>query len=67
VKALQAALVFSIYLPLVFGRDGAVFAIDGHGQRVTVERDYAIVKCANGVTPLVTIEQNIVIVRCKKC
>lgn len=55
----------TVYLPLFFGGDGVVIGIDGHGQRVAIERDFAIVECANGATPAVAAEQNIIIVRCE--
>ena len=61
---IQAALVLSTFLPLVFGRDGAVYAISGHGQRMLIDHDYAVIECANGATPTVIVEQNIVIVKC---
>lgn len=55
----------TIYLPLFFGADGVVIGIDGHGQRVAIARDFAIVECANGATPVVAAEQNTIIVRCE--
>lgn len=57
--------VVTVYLPLSFGGDGVVIGIDGHGQRVAIERDFAIVECANGATPGVAVEQDIIIVRCQ--
>ena len=54
----------TIYLPLAFNGDGVVIGIDGHGQRMAIERDFAIVECTNGATPAIAVEQNILIVRC---
>lgn len=65
-KNLYLLVAFAtIYLPLVLGGDGVVVAIAGHGERVSVQRDFAIIECANGAIPTVATEQNIVIVRCE--
>ena len=60
------AVIATIYLPLMFGADGTVIAIDGHGERVAVQRDFAVVTCANGAAPAVVTTDNMVIVRCDR-
>lgn len=60
------AVIATIYLPLMFGADGAVVAIDGHGERMAVQRDFAVVTCANGAVPAAVTTDNMVIVRCDR-
>lgn len=66
---LLLALAYSakadVYLPIMHGRSAPVLAVPGHGQRLRVDRDWALVDCPTGTATVDDLGSGYILIRCE--